>query len=406
MPTSSDGSIAVRRVWKRFRRDRARPFLTDQVRALSKRVRDNGDSRWRWVLRDIDFDVAPGEAIGIVGSNGAGKSTLLKVLTRVMYPTAGSVEIAGRVSSIIELRGGMHPDLSGRENTYMYGTLLGLSTQEVRRRFNTIVEFAEVGQAIDRQMKYYSSGMQMRLGFAIAAFLRPNVLLVDEVLAVGDAWFQQRCLDRMREVLHEGTTLVLVSHDLASVEATCQRGLWLRDGLLVADGPIRDVLSGYRQSVEDITHQAYVAPESTVSLVSCEVTPVGSAIPISHGDIDVTLRLRAVEPVRGRLHVGISEGSATPIMLTSTPILLDAGDATLCCHLHNLPLPRGRYSVWLYMENGRDDDVIPWHPVTSFTLAGTDLDPSPKAVVRLSPVHIRSEWERDPQPAWAEEARR
>ncbi len=227
MSTLSDGSIVVDRVWKRFRKDQVRPLITDQLRALTRR--GGREDRHRWVLRDIDFAVEPGESVAVVGANGAGKSTLLKLLCRVTYPYAGSVAIHGRVGAIIELRGGMHPELTGRENTFLYGALLGLSNQETAARFDTIVDFADLSLAIDRPLKFYSSGMQMRLGFAIAAFLRPHILLVDEVLAVGDAWFQQRCLDRMRDVLQEGTTLILVSHDLASVEAMCRRGTVARE---------------------------------------------------------------------------------------------------------------------------------------------------------------------------------
>jgi ABC-type polysaccharide/polyol phosphate transport system ATPase subunit len=394
LSTSSDGTIHVDRLWKRFRVDRSRPFLADQVRAATRRLAER-DPKWRWVLRDIDFSVAPGESVGVVGSNGAGKSTLLKILTRVMYPDAGSVELYGRVGAIIELRGGMHPDLSGRENTFMYGAMLGLTRSEIINRFDTIVDFADLSQAIDRQMKYYSSGMQMRLGFAIAAFLRPSVLLVDEVLAVGDAWFQQRCLDRMREVLREGTTLVLVSHDLASMEATCTRGLWVKDGMLVADDAIRPVLAAYRRSVEDVVTGAYQPPDTGVAATSVEVTGADGGMPIAHQNINVVITLKAVDtPMRGRLHLGVSEGAATPTFLVSTSLILDRPETTLRCRIHNIPLPRGRYSVWLHFEDERDDELIPWHPVTSFVLAGSDLDPAPKAVVRLAPVHVRADWAR------------
>jgi ABC-type polysaccharide/polyol phosphate transport system ATPase subunit len=392
LSTSSDGVIVANRIWKRFRKDRAKPTLTDQTRAIRRRIR-RADP-WRWVLRDVDFHVDAGEAVAIVGSNGAGKSTLLKILTRVMYPYAGSVEIGGRVGAIIELRGGMHPDLTGRENAFMYGSLLGLSRREIVDRFDQIVDFADLSQAIDRQMKYYSSGMQMRLGFAIAAFLRPNVLLVDEVLAVGDAWFQQRCLDRMREVLNEGTTLVLVSHDLASVEATCARGLWMRDGLLVEDGPIREVLSSYRQSVEDhSTTGPIVTADTEIRVTSVEVNGPDGALPTSHQDLDVIIHLHADRSERGRLYLGITEGSATPAFLVSTSFFYDQGDNTWQCRLFDLPLPRGRYSVWAHVARP-GVDAFPWQPVGSFHLAGSDLDPSPLAVVRLSPAHVRSTWER------------
>jgi ABC-type polysaccharide/polyol phosphate transport system ATPase subunit len=397
LSTSSKGTVVVDRVWKRFRRDRTRPFLGDQIRAMSRRLTER-ESKYRWVLRDIDFTIEPGESVGIVGSNGAGKSTLLKILTRVMYPYAGAVQIAGRVGAIIELRGGMHPELTGRENTFMYGALLGLKRSEIIERFDTIVDFADLSKAIDRQMKYYSSGMQMRLGFAIAAFLRPDVLLVDEVLAVGDAWFQERCLDRMREVLQEGTTLVLVSHDLASVEATCSRGLWIQEGLLVKDAPIRDVLSSYRQSVEASTNRPYEAPDSVVTLNSFEVVGPNAGMPMSHCPLEFVSEFSVAQEVRGRLHIGVSEGSAAPVFLVSTAVTLDLGETQIRCRLEGVPLPRGHYSVWLYIESHDDLDVIPWHPVASFVLAGSDLDPAPRAVVRLSPVHVRATWQHSDKP--------
>jgi len=243
------GTIAATHVWKRFRADRGRRLLRDELQLLSARARGHGRG-WRWALRDVDLAAEPGEAVGLVGSNGSGKSTLLKILTRVTYPHTGRVETAGRVGALIEVRAGIHGDLTGRENIKLYGTLLGLGRRQIRERFDEIVAFAELEDAIDRQVKYYSTGMQMRVGFAVAAFLEPDILLVDEVLAVGDATFQHRCLERMRTVLAQGTTLVFVSHDLAAVEATCSRGLWLRQGVVAADGPVREVVNAYRQSIE------------------------------------------------------------------------------------------------------------------------------------------------------------
>ena len=392
LSTPSDGSIVVDRLWKRFRKDQVRPFLSDQVRALLHGGR--GEDRYRWVLRDLDFSIEPGESVAVVGSNGAGKSTLLKLLCRVTYPYAGSVSIHGRVGAIIELRGGMHPELTGRENTFLYGALLGLSNQEIAGRFDTIVDFADLSSAIDRQMKYYSSGMQMRLGFAIAAFLRPHVLLVDEVLAVGDAWFQQRCLDRMREVLQEGTTLVLVSHDLASVEAICRRGLWLDGGLLVADGPIREVLSSYRHTVEDRVTSSYIAPDSVLTLDSVDISGPDGGMVLGHHDLTVRTVLTVTEPRRGRLHLGITEGGASPIFLVSTSVDLQVGTTEIWCTMSNVPLARGHYSLWMHIERGNDEDLLPWHPVSSFVAAGSDLDPAPTGVVRLAPVHVAATWER------------
>ncbi len=387
--TNPSGTIEVHRAWKRFREDRPRPQLSDQLSALTSRVR-NGQ-QWRWVLRDVDFKVEPGEAVAFVGTNGAGKSTLLKLLTRVMYPYAGSISLTGRVGALIEIRGGLHPDLTGRENIAVYGTLLGLSRREVADRFDDIVDFADLSKAIDRQLKFYSSGMQMRLGFAVAAFLNPDVLLVDEVLAVGDAWFQQRCLDRMREVLHQGTTLVLVSHDLAALETICDRALWFDSGVLTSDGPVRDVLSTYRRSIED--RASGPALEGTpVELQKIEIGRPDGGLPTSHSPLQVDLRLRSPRERKGRLHIGVSEGASSPTFLVSTAIALDAGTHDVRCVIDDIPLPRGRFSVWVHMESGSDDDLIPWHPAASFHVAGTDLDPAPRGVVRPSPVHVRSEW--------------
>ena len=172
----------------------------------------------------------PGEAIGLIGANGSGKTTLLRLVNRVMYPYAGRVSVHGRVGALIEIRAGLHPELRGSENIYFFGSLLGLRRSEFAADFDDIVAFAELEHAIHRQVKFYSSGMQMRLGFAAASFLDPAILLVDEVLAVGDSAFQQRCLARLRGLLIAGTTLVFVSHDLAAVEATCRRAIWLDGG--------------------------------------------------------------------------------------------------------------------------------------------------------------------------------
>src|SRR5579859_709627 len=244
------GTIEASEIWKRFRLDDRPTYLQDRIAAVGDRLRNRTAESWRWALRDISIRAEPGESWALVGANGAGKSTMLKIISRVMYQTAGNVDIAGRVGALIEVRAGISPLLTGRENIYLTGSIMGLKRREVARRFDEIVAFAELEGAVDRQVKYYSSGMQMRLGFGVAAHLEPDVLLVDEVLAVGDASFQQRCLDRIRQVLNEGTTLLFVSHDLAAVEATCANGIWLHHGRVHASGPIREVLGQYRAAVE------------------------------------------------------------------------------------------------------------------------------------------------------------
>ena len=200
-----------------------------------------------WALRDVSFEVQPGEVVGVIGRNGAGKSTLLKVLSRVTAPTTGTVEINGRVGSLLEVGTGFHPELTGRENVYMNATLLGMSKREVRAKLDEIVDFAGVEKFLDTPVKRYSSGMKVRLGFAVAAHLEPEVLIVDEVLSVGDAEFQKKCLGKMKDVAGQGRTVLFVSHNMAAVRALCSRGLLLDGGGVAVEGPLPVVVKGYQQ---------------------------------------------------------------------------------------------------------------------------------------------------------------
>ena len=201
-----------------------------------------------WALKDVSFKIATGEVVGIIGRNGAGKSTLLKILSRITKPTSGSAEVYGRVGSLLEVGTGFHPELSGRDNVYLSGAILGMRRAEITRKFDEIVAFAEVEKFIDTQVKYYSSGMYMRLAFAVAAHLETDILFVDEVLAVGDAAFQKKCLGKMGTVAKEGRTILFVSHNMTAVQSLCQRGLWLDRGQVVRSGPIDAVVSKYLQT--------------------------------------------------------------------------------------------------------------------------------------------------------------
>lgn len=387
-----EGSISARRIWKRFRADRRRRLFRDELQRLKARFRGKGGRGWRWALRDVDLVAKPGESIGLVGVNGSGKTTLLKILARVMYPYAGVLEVAGRVGALIEVRAGIHPDLTGRENVYLYGSLLGLRRKEVAGRFDDIVAFAELEEAIDRQVKYYSQGMQMRLGFAVAAFLEPDVLLVDEVLAVGDASFQQKCLERMRTVLNQGTTLVFVSHDLAAVEATCSRGLWLQQGIVQADGPVRDVLSRYRQSIEESAVRTFET-DGLIRVLKVEAAGSNGDALQTDGPFDVRLVLESSEPRSGILFLGVSEGTPSPIFLLRRDLHLRSGETEVRCRVARVPLPRGRFYLWAGIYDARAHDLFPWQPATHFEVSGPDLDATPRAIARLAPVHVAAEWQ-------------
>jgi lipopolysaccharide transport system ATP-binding protein len=208
----------------------------------------DGEHKEFWALSDVDFSIARGEIVGLIGRNGAGKSTLLKILSRIVEPTKGRALLRGRVGSLLEVGTGFHPELTGRENIFLNGAILGMARREVRRKFDEIVAFAEVEQFIDTPVKQYSSGMYMRLAFAVAAQLEPEILLVDEVLAVGDSSFQKKCIGRMGEVGKEGRTVVFVSHSMTAITRLCPRAICLDRGRAVADGPAAEVTAAYLRS--------------------------------------------------------------------------------------------------------------------------------------------------------------
>lgn len=218
--------------------------------SLSSFGRRRREKQGIWALRDVDVAVDEGEVLGVVGPNGAGKTTLLKILTRITQPTTGVTRTRGRVGALLEVGTGFHPELTGRENVYLNGAILGLRQREIRRRFDEIVAFAEVERFIESPVKHYSSGMRMRLAFAVAAHLEPEVLIVDEVLAVGDAMFQKKSLGKMDEVAQAGRTVLFVSHNLSAITQLCHRAIWLDGGRVRADGPAGTVVESYLESVD------------------------------------------------------------------------------------------------------------------------------------------------------------
>jgi len=252
--------VAVRAVelGKRYRIGERQPYQTvrDVIAAsarsrLSRPSRDAAgarpptDTEWVWALEDVSFELAEGEALGIIGRNGAGKSTLLKILSRITEPTRGHADISGRVGALLEVGTGFHPELTGRENITLNGAILGMRRAEIDRKFDDIVTFAGVERFIDTPVKRYSTGMHARLAFAVAAHLEPDILIVDEVLAVGDAEFQRRCMGKMGQAARSGRTVLFVSHNMAAIESLCSRAIWLEAGRCAADGAPADVISDY-----------------------------------------------------------------------------------------------------------------------------------------------------------------
>ena len=208
-----------------------------------------GQNDTLWVLKNVSFEVLPGEVVGIIGRNGAGKSTLLKILSRIIKPTTGEVDIYGRVGSLLEIGTGFHPDLTGRENVYLNGAIIGMRREEIKRKFDEIVAFAEVERFLEMPVKHYSSGMYVRLAFAVAAHFEPEVLILDEVLAVGDTAFREKCLKKMREVSREGRTVFYASHDLTSIQELCGRAFLIKSGRLLEDGAAGTVVANYLRNI-------------------------------------------------------------------------------------------------------------------------------------------------------------
>ncbi len=240
--------LEARGLHKKFRKGELYTSLRDLVPALARRAVKGGLGKSEfWALRDVNFQVERGEAFGIIGHNGAGKSTLLKHLCGILVPTSGELIVKGRLSALIEVGAGFHPDLTGRDNIYLNGTILGMTRAEIRSKFDAIVEFSELADFLDTPVKRYSSGMYARLGFAVAAHVEPDVLVVDEVLSVGDFVFQKKSVEKMRQVMKGGTTVVFVSHNLRAVADLCQRGMLLDHGTVSAIGPATEVIKTYME---------------------------------------------------------------------------------------------------------------------------------------------------------------
>ncbi|HKU56493.1 MAG TPA: ABC transporter ATP-binding protein [Gaiellaceae bacterium] len=356
-------AISCHGLGKRYRLGR----LESGFRRARRIVRRQAAPGHIWALRDLTFDVPQGASLAIVGSNGAGKSTLLKILAKITEPTTGYVDVGGRVAALVEVGTGFNPELTGRENVYLNGTLLGMSRNDIDRRLEEIVSFAGVEQHLDKPVKWYSSGMYVRLGFAVAAHLEPDILIVDEVLSVGDLAFQQKCLGRMGEVAQGGRTVLFVSHNLAAVSALCPTAMYLRDGQIATRGPTREVIDRY---VDDVKSTAHVDVRDRQDRqgdgrVRFTEVRVGNGRVTTGDDCEIALSYEGT-PGSGtvRLALAIYGALVEPLFHCSTDVSGDvitelAADGVFTCTIPRVPLAPGHYTVSVFCEvDGRVADWV------------------------------------------------
>lgn len=308
-----------------------------------------------WALKDISFEVAPGEVVGIIGRNGAGKSTLLKVLSRITEPTEGQAIIRGRVGSLLEVGTGFHPELTGRENIFLNGAILGMTRVEIRQKFDEIVDFSGVEKFLDTPVKHYSSGMYVRLAFAVAAHVDPEILIVDEVLAVGDAEFQKKCLGKMKDVAGGGRTVLFVSHNMGAVQSLCSRGIWLKDGKVVADNITEKVVNSYLENLHE--NPVLSSIESTLRAISGPCLTKGRILNKNDVEIsnlvageDVCFELYYKNPEKiKRLNLVVNIYNSLGICAISLDMKLtgfmyeERREGLFLCRISKLPLPLGAY---------------------------------------------------------------
>jgi len=334
-----------------------REAIVRAVNSPLKRLRRRAADEMVWALKDVSFEVKPGDVVGIIGRNGAGKSTLLKILSRITKPTTGAVDLYGRVGSLLEVGTGFHPELTGRENVYFNGAILGMKRVEIQNKFDEIVSFAEVEKFLDTPVKRYSSGMHVRLAFAVAAHLDPEILIVDEVLAVGDATFQKKCLGRMGDVAKEGRTVLFVSHNMIAVKSLCSRAMLLESGLVMCDGNVDQVVDSYLTSGSDMAATGII-PDDAPRLWGTGEAKFRS-VQLTDDSGHSTTQLYLGQPLRVVLsfdvlkeikdavfEVDIATLDAVPVTFASTldggmpPIHLPVGCHTLTVEIDVVLLPR------------------------------------------------------------------
>ena len=380
--------ISIHQIGKQYRLGEVQPYYTFRD-TFSNLLRPRKHDRQNtfWALDDITFNVAPGEVVGLIGRNGAGKSTLLKILSQITPPTRGKIQLHGRVASLLEVGTGFHPELTGRENIFLNGAILGMAQREIRAKFDEIVAFADIEAFLDTPVKRYSSGMYVRLAFAVAAHLEPEILLVDEVLAVGDAAFQRKCLGKMDEVARTGRTILFVSHNMAAIRRLCHRSVLLENGRLTADGETDNVITTYLSHISDGASATELTsrPDRTgdgraqfthVRLL-LDGQPSEALVTGKPAALLLDYKVSDAEKLRDiNVSLGIDNQVGERICALSTelvgqhfPSLPTKG--TIRVDIPNLPLLPGRYAVTLFLTAG--GVVADWITQAAFfTVEGGD----------------------------------
>jgi len=363
-------SVRFESVWKRFRRGQLHDSLRDLLPALSSRLLRRNLPRPGefWALRDVSFSVRAGEVLGIIGGNGAGKSTALKILTRILRPTAGSAQVDGRIGALIEISAGFHQDLTGRENIFLQGSIMGMPVALIRRKFAEIVDFAGIPEFIDTPVKRYSSGMNARLGFAIAAHLDPEVLIIDEVLSVGDFRFQEKAFGRIQEMSKSGIPVVLVSHQLDRVASLCTKALVLQQGLVLHQGDVSECIDAYLSG--GVNQEGSTDGKAPVRLSACRILPGQNLLWGQPTDFEMDASISGQDResfdcigVRIRALEGGREVFMTNTRLAG--IELPARGAVRCHLSLRMNLPRGTYTIEPFARRTGEDHLLCTGPIST-----------------------------------------
>ena len=414
---SPSSAIAIENLGKRYtlghqsgHQDGLRHAIEAAVRSpiawMRSRFNERKNAKEFWALRNLSAQIADGEAVGIVGRNGAGKSTLLKLLSRITVPTEGSIRINGRIASLLEVGTGFHPELTGRENIFLNGAILGMSRAEIIRKFDEIVAFSEIEQFLDTPVKRYSSGMYVRLAFAVAAHLEPEILIIDEVLAVGDTAFQKKCLTKMETFGRSGRTVLFVSHNLEAIRTLCQRAIWIKDGHLHKDGETTAILEEYLEAVGRDTAFTCENPDYglTIHKVVTRKADGEESVQFAPGDdlaIDVyyEAKQRIEKPIFALGILGLNGTCFASNMLLDghRPDHLE-GVGKVSCTFKSIPLLPQSYTIKMMLRaSSIKDMIVPYQEVGAFSVVGDLADYGYKGeylayTAHSNPVIVPYEW--------------